>query len=144
MQITSLFFFFTLLIYISFTCRSKKIKFMFLCRQSARFIIDNTHLSTSGAFFLRRGIKSKCHTRLYTQTHNQSVSARPVVKSIKKTRSVGVREHKQNSAKLLFAFHIPLLHCSAAALALCTLNTMLFTQSFAVLYADVAPEWTKI
>lgn len=71
----------------------------------------------------RHGIRSKI---THTHTHSEPEHKASCRVNKKNRQCVREREHKQNSAKLLFAFHISWLHGTAAASDACSLNTMLF------------------
>lgn len=47
---------------------------------------------------------------------------------------MSVQEHKQNSAKLLFAFHISWTRSIPATLAVCSSNTKLFIATLILLF----------
>lgn len=74
----------------------------------------------------------------YTQTHALALSEPERKASCwvnKENRQrMRVQEHKQNSAKLLFAFHISWTRSIPATLAVCSSNTKLFIAALILLF----------
>lgn len=143
-----IYFLFLCLICRLFTHRSKAVKMHLLpfCKQATQLISErplcqcvwneDTHLRASRALPKAWNEIKITHTHKHTHLEPEHKASCWVNKENR--QRVRVREHKQNSAKLLFAFHISGLRSRAAALALCISNTMLFIATLILWFVGTA------